>query len=204
MMRMDRFWLAWVWLLAGTAAAYGQAAEASLSFGAGVFTDKNLGNFASTGGVTEALKLDSGFRLSARLDLNSWRFLSHEFGYGYQRSKLDFGSAGNVGMSVHHGFYDMLLHALPEGSPVRPFVCGGGGFTSFFPPGASVFSGNGITKFGFNYGAGVKVRVTPIYGFRLDLRDSVTGKPFDENDGILNARGLLHNVEMTAGFSILF
>ena len=188
-----------LWMAAG-AAAYGQAAEASVAVGASIFTDKDLGELRVAGAVTETLKLDSGLRISARFGFNPWRFFGHEFGYGYNRSKLIFGRQGSTGMSVHQGFYDFLVHALPEGSSLRPFACGGGGFSTFFPPGTSAFQGNGITKFGYNYGGGVKVKLTPIYGMRLDVRDYVTGKPFD----LPNVRGQLHNIEVSAGIAILF
>jgi len=186
-------------MAAGAAAALGQSAEASLSMGASIFTDKDLGELTPAGAARQALRLDNGFRISARLSLNSGRFLGHEFGYGYDRSKLLFANQ-SVGMAVHQGFYDFLLYGLPEGTVIRPFVCGGGGFSTFFPPGTSAFQGNGITKFGYNYGGGVKVRLSPIYGMRFDLRDYVTGKPFD----LPNVRGMLHNVEVSAGIAILF
>jgi hypothetical protein len=81
-------------------------------------------------------------------------------------------------------------------------VCAGGGFSSFFPPGTSAFSGNGFTKFSYNYGGGVKVKLSPIYGIRLDVRDYVSGKPF--GDFIPNVKGQLHNIEVSAGIAILF
>src|SRR5947209_13622212 len=40
-------------------------------------------------------------------------------------------------------------------------------------------SGGGSTKFGYNYGAGVKVRVLEIFGVRVDYRQYATPKPFD-------------------------
>ncbi len=193
----------WLGMVLGMGLVYGQAAEGSLSFGRSIFTDKDLGEFGIAAGVRETLRIGDGFRVTARLSLNNWRFFGHEFGYGYDRSSLRVGQE-KVGMSVHQGFYDFLVHALPEGSSVRPFVCGGGGFSSFFPPGASAFQGNGVTKFGYNYGAGVKVRVGPIYGFRVDLRDYVTGKPFKNEFGLQNVRGMLHNIEVSAGFAVFF
>jgi outer membrane protein with beta-barrel domain len=182
--------------------AYGQAAEASLSVGRSIFTDKTIGDLGVQGSVQETLKLGDGLRISARFSINNWRFLGHEFGYGYDRSALDFGSAGKSGMSIHQGFYDFMAYATPEGSFIRPFVCAGGGFSSFFPPGTSAFSGNGFTKFGYNYGGGVKVKLSPIYGLRFDVRDYVSGKPF--GDFIPNVRGKLHNIEVSAGIAILF
>jgi hypothetical protein len=195
------WWIcACVGLAAGT--AWGQAAEGSLSFGRSIFTDKSIGDLGVSGSVRETLKVGDGFRLTARFTVNNWRFFGHEFGYGYNRSSLDFGSQGKTGMNVHQGFYNFLVYALPEGSSVRPFAAGGGGFTTFYPPGTSVFSGNGFTKVNYNYGGGVKFRLSPIYGLRFDVRDYVSGKPF--GDFFPNVQGMLHNVEASAGFAILF
>ncbi len=192
---------AWAALAAG--AAYGQAAEGSLSFGRAIFTDQSIGDLGVSGAVTETLKVGDGFRITARFTINNWRFFGHEFGYGFQRSSLDFGSAGGkTGMNIHQGFYNFLAYALPEGASIRPFLAGGGGFTSFFPPGTSVFSGNGFTKVNVNYGGGVKIRMSPIYGLRLDVRDYLSGKPF--GDFFPNVKGALHDIEVSAGLSILF
>jgi len=196
-----------IWMLGAGAAmvaglAYGQAAEASLSVGRSIFTDKNIGDLGVQGSVQEALKLGDGMRATARFSMNSWRFLGHEFGYGFERSALDFASSGKSGMNIHQGFYDIVAHATPEGAFIRPFACAGGGFSSFFPPGTSAFSGNGFTKFSYNYGGGVKVKLSPIYGIRFDVRDYVSGKPF--GDFFPNVKGQLHNIEVSAGIAILF
>ena len=134
MLHLRRAWLIGVCLAIGAVGAYGQGAEASLSLGAGIFTNKNLGDLGVSDAVRQTLTLKNGFRLTARFGINSWKFLGHEFGYGYNHTRLVFGSQGDVGMGVHQGFYDFMVHALPEGSPLRPFVCGGGGFSTFFPP----------------------------------------------------------------------
>ena len=191
--------------LCGIAAtAYGQGFEVSLSAGAGIFTDKGLGDLAVGNVLRQSLKLENGVRISARMDVNSWKFFGHELTYGYNHTNLVFGDQGKTGMNIHQFSYDFLVHALPEGSSVRPFLCGGGGFASFFPPGTSVSFGNGVTKPSLNYGGGVKVKLGPIYGIRFDIRDYVTAKPFDESFGVLNRRGLLHNVETSVGIAIFF
>src|SRR5258707_12705312 len=81
-------------------------------------------------------------------------------------------------MSIQQGFYDFLLYATPEGARIRPFAAGGAQFSSFFPPGASVYYGNQETKFGVNYGGGIKMRLTPIIGLPFDVRENKTAKPF--------------------------
>ena len=67
-----------------------QVGEISLSFGESVFKDNLLG-FSDA--VTQ-FKVVNGFRVAARLTLNTKRFIGHEFGYSYNRSKL-----GIVGVS---------------------------------------------------------------------------------------------------------
>ena len=76
------------------------------------------------------------------------------------------------------GFYNLLAYATPEGTRIRPFVTGGGHFSNFVPPGSSASYGQGSTKFGVNYGGGVKARISEKYQVRVDFRQYVTGKPF--------------------------
>ena len=56
-----------------------------------------------------------------------------------------------------------------------------------------------MTKIGFNYGGGLKVKIAPMFGLRLDLRQYMTGKPFD----LPNKNGLLRQMEVSVGFSLL-
>src|SRR3989442_12178350 len=124
-------------LCASAAVGSAQVGEVSLSFGDSIFKDNILGSAADLSGVTQ-FKMVNGFRITARLTLNTKRFIGHEFGYGYSRSKLGIvGSSEQVGTPIHQGFYDFLVYATPEGSRIRPFAAGGGQFSTFVPPGAS-------------------------------------------------------------------
>jgi hypothetical protein len=181
-----------LFVLAGTASA--QVGEIGLSFGKSSFRNKDLG----TDG-TSRYGIDGNFRLGVRLTLNSFRYFGHEFGYGYTRASLK-ADGSSVSMPVHQFGYSFLAYATPEGSRIRPFAAGGGGFTSFYPPGTGVYYGNGYTKFGFHYGGGIKVKLTPIFALRLDVRDYTTGKPFPFED----RSGLLHLLETSAGLSFVF
>jgi hypothetical protein len=159
---------------------------------------------ASIGTVTEAAQdfyeLTDGFRLGFRFTINPREYFGHEFGYAYNRSKLKLEGVEEIGVPLHQGFYNFLLYFTPEGSRVRPFATGGGHFSSFFPPGASVYYGNQETKFGVNYGAGLKARVTDVWGFRMDVRQYLTPKPFD----FFNQEGWLKQVEVSAGVAFMF
>jgi opacity protein-like surface antigen len=210
-----RHWIALLVFCAGSSSAFGQSFEASASFGRSVFpgTSKDLGT-VSTNTNDAQYTMKDGFSMALRMTINSWRFFGTEFGYGYNHtgihiptstSTATLGLPGQTGVGqaaaqdiivpIHQGFGDFLAYATPEGTHIRPFAAGGLHFSSFFPPGSSIYSGNQTTKFGFHYGGGVKVRVTSIWGFRLDARYYNTGKPFN----FPNQSGLLKQLEVTAG-----
>lgn len=175
-----------------------QVGELSVSLGQSLFKSNKLG---SVGDLASQYKVKDGFRIGARLTFNTRRFIGHEIGYAYNHTKLGLtNSPEEANMPVHQYFYDFLLYLTPEGSRIRPFGAGGGQFSTFVPPGASVTYGTGTTKYGVNYGAGVKVRLTPIFALRLDVRDYLTTKPFD----LIGKSGALHQIEASAGLGIFF
>ena len=98
---------------------------------------------------------------------------------------------------MHQGFYDFLVYATPEGTKIRPFAAGGVQFSSFVPPGTSVYYGNQVTKYGINYGGGIKVRLTDIWGIRFDARFYNMSKPFD----FAGQTGRLIQQQYTVGLS---
>lgn len=183
-------------------AAAGQEAEVSITGGFGSISNSDFGNLLSSGEAQGELSADNGIRVGARLSINSWEFLGHEVSYAYQRSGLNIGGQDFGGMAIQNYYYNFVVHATPLGTVVRPFATAGIGFSSFFPPGTSSFSGGGLNSFGYNYGAGLKFRISPRFGLRFDVRDHVTGNPFD--DFVFGDTGRIHNVEYSAGFSLLF
>ncbi|HVX65673.1 MAG TPA: outer membrane beta-barrel protein [Bryobacteraceae bacterium] len=180
--------------LACTGAAFAQLGEFSVSAGSSKMRNNALG----TGDFSD-FKATSNFRLGFRFTINSWRFLGHEIGYAYNRGKLE-GPGFEYGMPVHQGMYNFLAYATPEGARIRPFATGGVHFSTYYPPGSSVYNGNGSTKFGYNYGAGIKVRLTSLFMGRVDIRDYTNGKP----DFGINPDGKLHQLEVSAGLGIAF
>jgi len=196
-----RCWAGVAIFFAGMGLASAQVGEISVSGGVSRFGSASLGTSLDTlGNAIGNISINDGFRLAARFTLNTYRFAGHEFGYAYNRSGVDLGGGQKVPMSIQQGFYDFLLYATPEGSRIRPFAAGGVQFSSFFPPGASVYYGNQETKFGVNYGGGIKVRVTEIIGLRFDVRQYNTGKPFK----FTNEHGRLNQLEATVGAAFLF
>jgi opacity protein-like surface antigen len=208
-----RHWLVPVVLCVCSFAALGQSFEASASFGRSLFpgNSKNLGADSTGNPYT----MNDGFNMALRMTLNSWRFFGVEVGYGYNHTGIDVPAstvpgtlpgqpstsvpAQTISVPIHQGFGDFLVYATPEGMRIRPFAAGGVHFSSFFPPGASAYYGNQETKFGINYGAGLKVRLTEVWGIRFDARYYNNGKPF--NGSFSNQSGRLNQLAVTAGFS---
>ena len=193
-------WAAVAFFLAGAGLASAQVAEFSLSGGVSRFGDTSLGTNVDSAGNTSKVTINNGFRLTFRFTLNTYKFMGHEFGYAYNRSGVNLGTGGSVPMSIQQGFYDFLVYATPEGARIRPFAAGGAQFSSFFPPGASIYYGNQETKFGVNYGGGIKMRVTPIIGLRFDVREYSSGKPFK----FTGESGWMNQLEASVGASFLF
>ena len=78
-------------------------------------------------------------------------------------------AATKSGMAFHQGGYNFLYY-LGTGTDrkIRPFATAGVDFDDFVPPGNSVSSGGGSSKFGANFGAGVKVHIKGIWAARFD------------------------------------
>jgi hypothetical protein len=147
------------------------------------------------------VNLTNGFRIAIRAAFNTKRFMGYEFGYAFSRTGVDLGSAGGktgFNMNTVHG--GVLFYATPEGSRVRPFIAGGGHFSSFALPGTSVYYGNQPTKFGYNYGGGLKVRLKDPFGFRVDLRQFRNGKP-DLFQGAVPPNGWMTQTEASVGLT---
>lgn len=190
--------------------AWAQSFEASISGGVSRFGGAQLGT-PNSDPTSGQYVMKDGFRLAFRMTLNTWRFFGNEFGYAYNHTSLDVpaitsstGLAGttttpatSISVPIHQGFYNFLAYATPEGTRIRPFAAGGVQFSGFFPPGTSIYYGNQVTKYGFNYGGGLKVRLTAIWGVRLDARFYNMGKPFN----FYNQSGRLVQQEYSVGVS---
>lgn len=176
-------------LLSAASLAYGQGFEAAISGG-----ESHLSN----GDIGSGYSLTNGFHLGFTMTLNPYRYMGFDFGYNYNRSHLHFNGQDAGGMAIHQGFGDVLLYGTREGSRVRPFVASGVNFSNFVPPGASAQYGQGQNKFGINYGAGLKVKVTGMWQVRFDVRQFNTGKPF----GLPGVNGRLLQTEISAGVGV--
>jgi Outer membrane protein beta-barrel domain len=181
--------------------AFAQSAEISVNGGVSRFS----GDYATVGGGDNTvLRFTNGFRLVFRFTWNQGKLFSHEIGYQYAKTHLKTRGAPEqdvAPISLHGGLYNFLINATPEGSRVRPFATGGVQFTTFYPPGASTYYGGTVTKFGVNYGFGLKLKLTSIWGIRGDFRQYAMPRP---DFGFANKSGWMRQNEMTGGFMFMF
>jgi opacity protein-like surface antigen len=195
-----------VLVLACAGSAWGQTFEVWFNGGQSILSNRGLGTLnvdqngtPLPGASKNDFQLEDGFRFSFRMALNNDSHFGHEVQYAYSRTQLNSGGV-KQGMAIHQGGYNFLLYATNEGTRIRPFATGGVGFANYVPPGSSATSGGGDNKFGVNYGGGVKMRVTSLFGVRLDVRQYTTPKPFD----LPLKEGWLRQTEISAGFGVMF
>jgi opacity protein-like surface antigen len=196
--------LALALFLTCTGSAWAQYGELWFSAGQSLMTNGGIGTLAATGGSEDDVELTDGFRFGFRFGINNDGFTGYEIQYAYSRMQLRFNDpSGSVdqGMAGHTGGVNYLLYAVPLETRIRPFATGGVHFTNFVPPGASATSGQGSTKFGFNYGGGVKARVTDKFAVRFDFRQYTNPKP---DFGLPMRNGWLRQNEISGGFGIFF
>lgn len=181
------------------AASSAQVLELWVGAGQSIISNGGIGSTTGTG--PKDVELKDGFRINFRMALTQGDRFGHEIGYAYNRSQLRINTnqpPTEQGMAIHQGFYDFLAYATKEGQRVRPFVAGGVQFQNFVPPGSSASQGGGQTKFGINYGAGIKVRILPSWALRLDFRQYNTGKPFDLPGA--SGRFIMNEISAGVGF----
>ena len=207
-----------VLFLTCASSSYGQLFEAWFNGGESLISSRNLGStFPDTsGGAANDYSLGDGFRFSLRIAFNNDRHFGHEVGYSYSRSSLIVQGAPleaqflpptppqSTGMAIHQGGYNFLYYATTEGTRIRPFATGGVLFANYVPPGSSAAGGGGSNKFGFSYGGGVKIKITSLFGLRVDVRQATTPKP-DFGGAILYLRqGWMKLNELSAGIGVGF
>jgi Outer membrane protein beta-barrel domain len=161
-----------------------------------------------TGATSNDVSLANGFHFGFRLGFNVGDHLGFETGYMYNRTKLQFNGpaaqevagVASEGMAYHQVAFNGLYYITPSDTRFRPFATGGLGFTNYAEPGTSAAYGGGSTELGFNYGVGVKIRLTSLFGMRVDVRQATTPKPF----GFPLASGWLRENEFSVGFGVHF
>ena len=178
-------------------------------FGGGVggsfYLSRDISNGSAKASAKIATNVASGVWLGENLG-NKW---GGEIRYDYQRGDLQLKSgAASASFSgdTHALHYDVLWHATPRGSKVRPFLAAGAGIKVYRGTGAELPSqplsqfalltkGNELKAL-LSLGAGVKWQATPALQVRLEVHDYITPFPkeiIQPNVGS-HVSGILQNI----------
>jgi opacity protein-like surface antigen len=165
------------------------------------------------------------FVYGGRFNLLSRGHWGGEISYSYQSNTLtlsrqNFSGRVELDGGVHHFFYNMIFNLTPyEKSRVIPFVTGGVGLAAYAlsdeaRADAADPTGDGIgnlrpyeKRFAYNYGFGVKAKVTSRFGVRADFRHIFSdvpsfGLPKESSNPaqiVLPIQGKLQMYEVSAG-----
>lgn len=106
---------------------------------------------------------------------------------------------------IHMLNFNFLAYWMPRSSRWRPYFTGGSQGYQYSLPRIPSFPFGQIRKWGFNYGAGIKLIPLKHTLVRLDLRDYLGSKPWGLTFSQANKTGgVAHQIEGTVGFSITF
>ncbi len=197
------------WAVGSAKVASAQTGDLWFNAGESLVSSPGLGTEQTFGGTPNDIQLTDGFRFGFRFGFNIGDHLGAEVGYAYNRTQLQFNTAvpasevtagTQEGMAFHQVGFNGMYYFTADSERIRPFVTAGVHFDNFVPPGSSLNSG-GSTKFGANFGGGVKVHIKGIWGVRFDVREDVNGKP---SFGFIDNSGALWQTEVSAGVGIGF
>jgi outer membrane protein W len=195
------------WAVGSSKVACAQTGDFWFNAGETIVSNSGIGSEQTFGGTGNDIQLTNGFRFGFRFGFNLGDHYGAEIGYAYNRTQLQFNTTTSaepqgtqLGMAYHQVPFNGMYYLTNDSSKIRPFATAGVHFDTFVPPGSSLYGG-GSTKFGANFGGGVKVHVKGIWGVRFDVREYVNGKPsFGFNDN----SGALWQTEVSAGVGIGF
>ena len=178
-----------------------QALEVFVSGGPTFVNNANIGQFALTPDEPR-YRLTDGFRISIMAGLNTGSRIGHEVGYAYLRTQLRSELAGETsesGVGGHQAIYNFFFHLTRDGTRGRPYVFGGANLANYVSPGGGGASGGGDTKFGLQYGGGIKIRFYEIFGFRIGAHQFTSPKPFN----LTGRSGWVRFSEISVGFGLM-
>ncbi len=165
----------------------------------------------------------SGYLVGVRITENFAKHFGAELEYSLANHPLEFTNLAPVLPSlrlankVHQFAYTILFYPYDRQIPIRPFLSAGIGTSLFQTPSDSKNQAldknvevKDRWKLAFYYGGGIKYQKNRNWGFRLDIRDQLTGVP---NYGIpsngpaetrIRPDGVLHNWQFSLGLMYAF
>jgi len=212
---MNRLLLLLLLLLAAVSLSLGQTFEFSAMRGASRMDQAPLGSTDLTTPDDEDTRFDrSATSTGFRLTLNTKGYYGHELGYTKTdvtvRSKIPYSDGSKVlsegEAHIHQYSYNFLAYFMPRGERWRPYFTLGVHMHKHTDPKINGWNGHPTRNYGFNYGAGIKIRLFSHILARAEIRDCLTGKPYDLAYEQLSDEvgGITRQQVATFGFAIGF
>ncbi len=192
-------------------ALWAQSGEVWIDAGASILATSDLGSPSPEGSSNDD-HLGGGYRIGLRFDYNSAGHFGHELQYAYNHTELNdktgllippgASTAGGINQFGYNLLY--YLNANTDEAKIRPFVTVGLHLNDYVLPYTATNRDNGESfRPGFNYGGGMKFRLSQMFGWRFDVRAYDAMKP--NWSGLLYKQGgLLQQFEVSAGFGFFF
>ncbi len=195
--------------------AWGQTVEISVLEGWARISKTALGSSSPASPQDTDTKFRNGYSSGLRLTWNPHRYYGYELGYLWTRPTLETGIQPTEDavketlrrkVTLHQVFFDFLAYWMPKNERWRPFFAlGAHAQKSKTPNNVANWSGRSTRNYGFHYGIGLKVRLFKHAQARIDLREYLTGKPYDlEVQDITKSGGFLRQQEASVGVGITF
>jgi len=205
--------------LAGVVTLSAQTWEFGVTGGKANISRAALGSVSAADPKNDDSELKGLQGYGVRLTLNTRGYYGHEIGYIRTSARFRTLIPDEAGTRVryedkiwiHQGFYNFLMYFMPKGERWRPFFTGGFEMQQYGTPHVPEWeSAGGKRKYGVNYGGGLKLRIQKHALLRIDVRDYITGKPYNlffEETSVqqsLKSGGFLRQLETSFGVTIGF
>jgi hypothetical protein len=193
--------------------AWGQTFEVSVLGGLARMGKAALGSVSAEDAKDDDTQFKNGYSYGARLTYNMRGYYGHELGYLYTRAGIQTkipDAAGNRTtyegkVAIQQAFYNFLIYFMPRGERWRPYITGGFQAHKYGNPRIDGWMGLATRNYGANYGAGIKVKLFEHALVRFDVRDYITGKPYDLKFSALSpGGGTVRQQEASFGIGIGF
>jgi hypothetical protein len=184
--------------------------------GGGSFTNKKT--ITGPAGTADA-GFKSGFAGGVAFGNNMYKLVGGEVRYTYQKHDMKLDSSSThftFGAESHSVHYDLLVHATPRGSHVRPYLAAGGGVKFFRGTGKetatqplqniAVLTHTHQVEGLISVGGGVKFEISQSAMIRIDVHDYISPVPQDLLAPVPPGKisGWLHNFVPVVGVAFTF
>lgn len=203
-----------LFLLATAASAPGQTFEVSPIYGWARMGKKPLGSSSVESKKDDDTSLRNGTSYGIRLTYNTRGYYGHELSYVQSRVGLRVKIQPTSDavkqtfedkVKVHQAAYNFLIYFMPKNERWRPYMTGGVEAQEYSRPSVEGWTGFSTRNYGFNYGGGIKIKLFKHALARLDVRESISGKPYNLTFADLTVgSGILRQQQAAFGLGFTF